>query len=249
MPPWRSNPWPGRFASVLFGAGLLGAALLAASILPLSTAYSVSEFGYEAALDDSPREAPFFYGTYVLIVGIAVVVVLTRRRRPHPALSDPGAQRRPAPAIAGDDVEDRPRPDVMGGSSDRRTRAAQLAALALVVASATDWPLRQSSRPRSLRADPLASARQRGRCSAADRPRPSRRSGCSRRSCSRWTGQGIQKAIPLATELRAGRCPNRHRARRAGRRRQGGGPSSPPRTRSRLRSESRRTDLRRRDPD
>jgi Mn2+/Fe2+ NRAMP family transporter len=72
------EPLAGRFASLLFGAGLLGAALLAASILPLSTAYSVSEFlGYEAALDDSPREAPFFYGSYVLIVVLAVGVVLT----------------------------------------------------------------------------------------------------------------------------------------------------------------------------
>jgi Mn2+/Fe2+ NRAMP family transporter len=72
------EPVAGEFASLLFGAGLLGAALLAASILPLSTAYSVSEFmGYEAALDDSPREAPFFYASYVLIVGIAVVVVLS----------------------------------------------------------------------------------------------------------------------------------------------------------------------------
>jgi Mn2+/Fe2+ NRAMP family transporter len=71
------KPFAGRFASVLFGAGLLGAALLAASILPLSTAYSVSEFfGYESALDDSPREAPFFYGTYLLVVVVAVVVVL-----------------------------------------------------------------------------------------------------------------------------------------------------------------------------
>lgn len=71
------EPLAGQFASLLFGAGLLGAALLAASILPLSTAYSVSEFlGYEAALDDSPREAPFFYASYVLIVGIAVAVVL-----------------------------------------------------------------------------------------------------------------------------------------------------------------------------
>jgi len=72
------EPVAGEFASLLFGAGLLGAALLAASILPLSTAYSLSEFlGYEAALDDSPREAPFFYASYVLIVGIAVVVVLS----------------------------------------------------------------------------------------------------------------------------------------------------------------------------
>ena len=72
------EPFAGRFASALFGAGLLGAALLAASILPLSTAYSVSEFfGYEAALDDSPRQAPFFYGTYVIVVAISVAVVLT----------------------------------------------------------------------------------------------------------------------------------------------------------------------------
>ena len=72
------EPFAGGLASLLFGAGLLGAALLAASILPLSTAYSVSEFlGYEAALDDSPHEAPFFYASYVLIVVIAVAVVLT----------------------------------------------------------------------------------------------------------------------------------------------------------------------------
>ncbi|HEX6584269.1 MAG TPA: Nramp family divalent metal transporter [Thermoleophilaceae bacterium] len=72
------EPLAGQFASLLFGAGLLGAALLAASILPLSTAYSVSEFlGYEAALDDSLSEAPFFYASYVLIVGIAVVAVLS----------------------------------------------------------------------------------------------------------------------------------------------------------------------------
>jgi len=71
------EPLAGHFASLLFGAGLLGAALLAASILPLSTAYSVSEFlGYEAALDDSVSEAPFFYATYVLIVAIAVASVL-----------------------------------------------------------------------------------------------------------------------------------------------------------------------------
>ena len=71
------EPFAGQFASALFGAGLLGAALLAASILPLSTAYSVSEFfGYEAALDDRPREAPFFYGTYVLMVVFSVMVVL-----------------------------------------------------------------------------------------------------------------------------------------------------------------------------
>jgi Mn2+/Fe2+ NRAMP family transporter len=71
------EPVAGSLASALFGAGLLGAGLLAASILPLSTAYSVTEaLGDEAALDDSPREAPVFYGTYGLVVVIAVALVL-----------------------------------------------------------------------------------------------------------------------------------------------------------------------------
>jgi Mn2+/Fe2+ NRAMP family transporter len=65
--------WP----VTLFGAGLLGAALLAAAILPLSTAYSVSEAtGHEAALDDSLREAPFFYAAYCLIVTVGAGIVL-----------------------------------------------------------------------------------------------------------------------------------------------------------------------------
>ena len=71
------EPLAGGAASLLFGAGLLAAALLAASILPLSTAYSVSEtLGYEAALDDPIREAPLFYGSYVLVVAVGAGVVL-----------------------------------------------------------------------------------------------------------------------------------------------------------------------------
>jgi Mn2+/Fe2+ NRAMP family transporter len=72
------EPLAGGLATTLFGAGLLGAALLAASILPLSTAYSVSEMlGREAALDDSVREAPLFYGTYavVMVLGAGLVLV------------------------------------------------------------------------------------------------------------------------------------------------------------------------------
>jgi Mn2+/Fe2+ NRAMP family transporter len=70
-------PLAGSLASALFAAGLLGAALLAASILPLTTAYAVSDvLGYEAALDDSLRQAPVFYGTYAAVVVAAVAVVL-----------------------------------------------------------------------------------------------------------------------------------------------------------------------------
>ena len=71
------EPLAGDLAATLFGAGLLGAALLAAAILPLSTAYSVSEAtGHEAALDDSFREAPFFYGTYFVVVAVGAGIVL-----------------------------------------------------------------------------------------------------------------------------------------------------------------------------
>ena len=71
------EPLAGGLASTLFGAGLLGAALLAASILPLSTAYSVSEaLGREAALDDSVREAPLFYGTYAVVMTLGASLVL-----------------------------------------------------------------------------------------------------------------------------------------------------------------------------
>jgi len=71
------RPLAGHLASTLFGAGLVGAALLAASVLPLSTAYSVAEsFGKDAKLDDTPREAPLFYGAYAGVVVVAVILVL-----------------------------------------------------------------------------------------------------------------------------------------------------------------------------
>lgn len=71
------EPLAGSLAGKLFGVGLIGAALLAASILPLSTAYSVSEFvGREAALDDHPREAPLFYGTYAAVITISAALIL-----------------------------------------------------------------------------------------------------------------------------------------------------------------------------
>jgi Mn2+/Fe2+ NRAMP family transporter len=71
------KPLAGRLAADLFAFGLIGAAILAASILPLSTAYSVGEFiGRETALDDSPSDAPLFYGTYATIAVVSAGVVL-----------------------------------------------------------------------------------------------------------------------------------------------------------------------------
>lgn len=71
-------PLAGTLATELFAIGLIGAAFLAASILPLSTAYSVSDLtGHPAALDDNPREAKLFYGTFaaVTLIGMALVLV------------------------------------------------------------------------------------------------------------------------------------------------------------------------------
>ncbi|HEY2762756.1 MAG TPA: divalent metal cation transporter [Pseudonocardiaceae bacterium] len=71
------EPLAGGLASVLFGVGLIGAAVLAAAILPLSSAYSVCEFaGSEAALDDTFAEASLFYVTYLVVTGVAALIVL-----------------------------------------------------------------------------------------------------------------------------------------------------------------------------
>jgi NRAMP (natural resistance-associated macrophage protein)-like metal ion transporter len=71
------KPLAGTLAKDLFAFGLIGAALLAASILPLSTAYSVSDLtGRPAALDDGPREAPLFYGTFAAITVTSAILIL-----------------------------------------------------------------------------------------------------------------------------------------------------------------------------
>ena len=70
------EPLAGGFSSALFGAGLLAAGALAAAVVPLSTAYSVSEaIGTEARLNDSFREAPLFYWTFIGMTAIAAVLV------------------------------------------------------------------------------------------------------------------------------------------------------------------------------
>ena len=72
------EPLAGHLAAQLFAIGLVGAALLAASILPLSTAYSVCDVaGRPAALDDSIKEAPLFYGTFgaVTVIGAGLVLI------------------------------------------------------------------------------------------------------------------------------------------------------------------------------
>lgn len=70
-------PLAGRFASSLFAFGLLNASVLAAAILPLATAYAVCEaFGFEAGVNRSFREAPFFHGIFTASIAIGALVSL-----------------------------------------------------------------------------------------------------------------------------------------------------------------------------
>jgi len=74
------KPIADRYAYILFAVGLFNASFFAASILPLSTAYTVCEgLGFEAGLNRTFRQAPFFYWLYtVLIAGGAAVVLIPR---------------------------------------------------------------------------------------------------------------------------------------------------------------------------
>ncbi len=70
------EPLAGNFASALFGVGLLAAGTLAAAVVPLSTGYSVAEaVGTEARIDDNLREAPIFYGTFIVMTALAALFV------------------------------------------------------------------------------------------------------------------------------------------------------------------------------
>jgi Mn2+/Fe2+ NRAMP family transporter len=71
------EPLAGQLASTLFGLGFLGASLLAAAIVPLSTAYSTAE-ALEAPCDinDSFKDAPVFYVTFISIATVAAAIVL-----------------------------------------------------------------------------------------------------------------------------------------------------------------------------
>ena len=72
------RPLAGKYAFLLFSFGLFNASFFAASVLPLSTAYTVCEgLGFESGVEQTFREAPFFYWLYTLLIagGAAVVLV------------------------------------------------------------------------------------------------------------------------------------------------------------------------------
>jgi NRAMP (natural resistance-associated macrophage protein)-like metal ion transporter len=70
-------PLAGIYASLLFAIGLLNAGVFSVAIIPLSTAYAVCEaFGWEVGLDRAVRQAPVFYGLFLVLLGAGALVVL-----------------------------------------------------------------------------------------------------------------------------------------------------------------------------
>lgn len=71
------EPFAGRYAFILFGAGLFGASVLAASVIPLSTSYAICEaFGWQSGVGCSKQEAPAFFGIYTFIIIVAAALIL-----------------------------------------------------------------------------------------------------------------------------------------------------------------------------
>lgn len=70
-------PLAGRWASAIFGVGLLGSALIALPVLAGTSAYVAAEmFGWRKGIDAKVQQAPFFYGTVLATLAIAVVIAL-----------------------------------------------------------------------------------------------------------------------------------------------------------------------------
>jgi Mn2+/Fe2+ NRAMP family transporter len=71
------RPLAGGYAELLFVIGLLNASTLAACILSLSTSYAICEaFGWEAGVNKSFEDAPFFMSIYTLSILIGSLIVL-----------------------------------------------------------------------------------------------------------------------------------------------------------------------------
>lgn len=70
-------PLAGQFAAALFAFGFLNASLFGAAIVPVTTSYVITEaFGLESGLNFKFREAPEFYGLFLLLLILGGTVVL-----------------------------------------------------------------------------------------------------------------------------------------------------------------------------
>lgn len=69
------EPFVGRYANYLFGAGLTTAGIVGVALIPLATAYAFSEFfGYAGSLDAKFSDSRLFYGLYLFQVVAASVI-------------------------------------------------------------------------------------------------------------------------------------------------------------------------------
>jgi Mn2+/Fe2+ NRAMP family transporter len=65
-----------RAGRLLFGMGMVGASLVAAIVVTLTAARALGEvMGYHHSLEYTPREAPWFYAVYTMVLIIAAVTV------------------------------------------------------------------------------------------------------------------------------------------------------------------------------
>jgi NRAMP (natural resistance-associated macrophage protein)-like metal ion transporter len=71
------EPLAGKFAESLFAFGFLNASLFGAAIVPVTTAYVItSAFGMESGLNYKFREAPQFYGLFLILLILGGLVVI-----------------------------------------------------------------------------------------------------------------------------------------------------------------------------
>ena len=72
-------PFLGSVAGkVLFAIGMSGAALIAAIVVSLTAAWALGEVtGYKRSLEHHPKDAPWFYATYIIILIIGAIVVMS----------------------------------------------------------------------------------------------------------------------------------------------------------------------------
>ncbi len=74
------TPFLGNFAGkLLFGLGMAGAALVATIVVTLTAARTLAEvMGAKHKLEDEPRDAPWFYGSYAAALVICAIVVASK---------------------------------------------------------------------------------------------------------------------------------------------------------------------------
>ncbi|MDG3014161.1 divalent metal cation transporter [Corynebacteriales bacterium D3-21] len=73
------TPHLGDFAGrVLFSLGMVGASLIAAIVASLTAAWGLGEVtGYKRSLEHSPREAPWFYAVFFVVILAGAMIVLS----------------------------------------------------------------------------------------------------------------------------------------------------------------------------